>query len=803
MKSFSTRVFPILSFMLAFALLAFTKGAAQTSIPYHSQQVFLSGTNIAWVNFAADLGPAKPDTVSFRTVFDSIQAHGGNALRLWLHTDGTSTPQFDAGGKVSGPGVNAIANLQIILDMAWQRRMGLLLCLWSFDMQRATLDTSTLRKNLLMLTDTSYTRAYITNALIPMVDAVKDHPAIIGWEIFNEPEGMATEFGFGGVNRVPMAAIQRFVNLAAGAIHRTDPLALVTNGAWSLIAETDVNLPAKPMDLATRLNSMTAAEKQQIEDNFYARYGYRTTVAEILAPYANANYNYYRDDRLKAAGGDSLGTLDFYCSHYYQDGRPVFLVPFTHQAGIYGLNKPMVIAEFAPEPTGGIPHEQLFTALHDLGYAGGLTWGWYSGIPGYDQDSLKARTLVEVGYAFSQIPDLIQIEPVSGTIYSFTAQPALIDSGETSLLSWKTSAGSATTLDGSPVAIRDTLRVSPADTTTYRIDAAGTRHDSASVRVAVYPSGKIISFTASATNIGSGDPVVLRWKVSHGSAATLNDSSIQRIDSLLLHPEVSGTYTLVSAGTAMRDTVSIAVTATPVDQFNRALFRPVAVLGRSSLAGLADSSHIVDGDTTDLWVSASRDTQWVRIDLGQSFIVQKARILWGNNYALQYTLGAGVNTVFWNTLATVNNGTGGTVTLDSLNGEGRYVRLLMNNRYLKTTGFILREVEIFGIPKPVTGVDAGGTLPDQFALFQNYPNPFNPTTTIKFALPVRSQVSITVYNVLGQRVSTLVDGTVEAGYHLVSWTANVASGVYFCRMEATPGTPGRPFQQTLKLLLLR
>jgi hypothetical protein len=83
-------------------------------------------------------------------------------------------------------------------------------------------------------------------------------------------------------------------------------------------------------------------------------------------------------------------------------------------------------------------------------------------------------------------------------------------------------------------------------------------------------------------------------------------------------------------------------------------------------------------------------------------------------------------------------------------------------------------------------------------LDQNYPNPFNPSTTIRYALPRRSQVRLTVFDVLGQQVLVLVDGEVEAGYHEVQFDAGrLSSGVYFYRLHAGD------YAQTKKLLLLR
>ena len=96
-----------------------------------------------------------------------------------------------------------------------------------------------------------------------------------------------------------------------------------------------------------------------------------------------------------------------------------------------------------------------------------------------------------------------------------------------------------------------------------------------------------------------------------------------------------------------------------------------------------------------------------------------------------------------------------------------------------------------------------GSLPDHFELTQNYPNPFNPTTEIAFSLPEARHVTLEIYNVLGQRVATLVNEFREAGPHLVPWDAtdaeghSVASGIYLYRLQAGSLTTTR------KMLLLK
>ncbi len=96
---------------------------------------------------------------------------------------------------------------------------------------------------------------------------------------------------------------------------------------------------------------------------------------------------------------------------------------------------------------------------------------------------------------------------------------------------------------------------------------------------------------------------------------------------------------------------------------------------------------------------------------------------------------------------------------------------------------------IIGTEFYLTGT-VGDILPREFALDQNYPNPFNPATTIKFALPSPQHVTLTVFNILGQTVKTVVDDDLQAGQYARIWNGDdqrgraVASGIYFYRLDA-------------------
>jgi hypothetical protein len=105
----------------------------------------------------------------------------------------------------------------------------------------------------------------------------------------------------------------------------------------------------------------------------------------------------------------------------------------------------------------------------------------------------------------------------------------------------------------------------------------------------------------------------------------------------------------------------------------------------------------------------------------------------------------------------------------------------------------------------ITAVDdeRGDVLPYRFELSQNYPNPFNPVTTIEYSIPTRSQVTIEIFNVLGQKVRTLVNEAKSVGSYRIEWNSSddagkpVSTGVYLYRIKAGDVV------QTKKMLLIK
>lgn len=135
-----------------------------------------------------------------------------------------------------------------------------------------------------------------------------------------------------------------------------------------------------------------------------------------------------------------------------------------------------------------------------------------------------------------------------------------------------------------------------------------------------------------------------------------------------------------------------------------------------------------------------------------------------------------------------------------------FTQTMSPERTLGPANNYLAQASIPLLPESPLGVGPGDrAVPRTFVLEQNYPNPFNPSSTIGFQLPVRSVVTLTIYDLLGRAVGRIAAGEVDPGYRSVVWDASgFAGGVYFYRLDATSARdPNISFSAVRKMVLVK
>lgn len=315
---------------------------------YNSQQVFLSGVNFAWDNYARDFGDGAYANVKSKMEgwLASVAAAGGNAVRTWLHVDGQYSPKFDSSGHASGADTaSLVTELGQFLDAAQKNGIFVILVLWN----GATKGTDNYLK---LYKDEASLTAYIDKVLTPMAKGLASKKALGAWEIINEVGGSVKQ-AITDTNKcfdtnkltnsgadwtgadLTMKQALNFINKQAAAIKAAAPGILVTTGAWTETPDTSA---------------------------------------------CSNCYNYYSDECLKAGGGKATGVLDFYQIHSYTwQGKYSDYSVMKVNASALALDKAILIGEFSTDCSESKSATDNFKHAYNGGYAGILSWQYNEG----------------------------------------------------------------------------------------------------------------------------------------------------------------------------------------------------------------------------------------------------------------------------------------------------------------------------------------------------------------------------------------------------------------------------------------
>jgi len=316
-----------------------------TQFKYKGKKIFFSGMNLAWIDYNSDVGKDPLDENAWRKAVQDIRAAGGNSIRWWLFNNMSVSPVIDQSThRVTGLPANTIKNMKKALDIAEEYGVMVSMCLFSHNLMESDQwgnysNKVDITANKALFNNDAAAQAFITNALNPVVEEIGNHPALMTWELFNEPEGMIANHGW-TKEKISIESIVSFSEKLANAIHNKVSGVLVSTG----------------IHCATDLQ-------------------------------------YWKDK----------SWLDFLQLHFYPEHQSTDQNPFDHPFSFWNLTKPLIIGEFSAAgwdkerfPTYKVSTktpQQLYKYAYDNGYAGALSWDFN----GFNDD--VAGTAVTHNYA--------------------------------------------------------------------------------------------------------------------------------------------------------------------------------------------------------------------------------------------------------------------------------------------------------------------------------------------------------------------------------------------------------------------
>jgi hypothetical protein len=313
-----------------------------------------------------------------------------------------------------------------------------------------------------------------------------------------------------------------------------------------------------------------------------------------------------------------------------------------------------------------------------------------------------------------------------------------------------------------------------------------------------------------------------------GAPTAIGPTGVTEIQSLAIRPttqELYGTLT-AAAGTTVYRMSSGFGDALPVRTFNIVNMRAIAFNRGDSLYGGTTTGrlyrlNLATGDTIYIGTAPSVFYSGLAFNpITRKLYASVRPPISGRDMILTVDITNGDTTLVGSTGFSARITPGITFNavgvLYGITGSGTQVNELIRIDTATGVGTLIASTGVTGLNSLALRTDSLSTgveeqtseIPGSYILEQNYPNPFNPTTQIRYGIPRQSNVSITIYNVVGQEVARLFEGEQEAGFHMITWNgtnragAPVSSGVYLCKLEAEVSN-GTSFIQSMKMLLIR
>jgi len=232
-----------------------------------------------------------------------------------------------------------------------------------------------------------------------------------------------------------------------------------------------------------------------------------------------------------------------------------------------------------------------------------------------------------------------------------------------------------------------------------------------------------------------------------------------------------------------------------------------------------DPARAIDGDTNGAYAgqsvthTANEPNPWWQVDLGKEHSIGDIEVYGRTDECCKARLSHfTINVINSNNVVnyskTYNSYPDPSVLMNAGGAQGKIIQIQLND----TSALSLAEVKVFAFADSATNIDQDKTgfselNPDKFSLKQNYPNPFNPRTRIYFNLPEAARVKLTVYDIQGCEVRTLLNGYKNVGIHNVEWNATnaqgvrVPTGIYFYRIRVEGKTLN--INETRKMILVK